>query len=305
MDIFVRNTSTGNTRLISLSSSEKQAKGDSFEPAISSDGLFVVFSSLAENLVSDDNNLRADVFIRDRGADTTERVSLSSSEKQANEWSTEASVSANGRYVVFQSRATNLVSGDPDNARDVFMRDREAGTTVRISISSAGVIGNSSSRRPVIAADALDVVFESKATNLVSDDNNGARDIFVHQLIEPLPPATLTADANFGQPGSFFGFTGANFEANKIVEIWINGTLVSNSISTDGDGALRFIIATTPSTAEGGYYVTVKQGNIAATAGFIVSASASAQGASGPNIIDLPGGIAPHTNFSYLPVALR
>ena len=91
-------------------------------------------------------------------------------------------ISADGRFVAFDSEATNLVPGDTNDASDVFVRDRQTGTTRRVSVSSGGAQGNGASFDPAISADGRFVAFNSDATNLVPGDTNGAADVFVRTL---------------------------------------------------------------------------------------------------------------------------
>jgi Tol biopolymer transport system component len=184
-DVFVRDQQTGTTSLVSLSSTGAQANSGAYEPAISGDGRYVVFTSYASNLVPSDTNATADVFVRDRQTGTTSRVSVSSTGAQGNlqSFSGAAAISADGRYVAFESFASNLVPGDTNGREDVFVRDRQTGTTTLVSVSSTGVQGNAASLIPSISADGQHVVFESKASNLVSGDADGCRDVFVHDLL--------------------------------------------------------------------------------------------------------------------------
>ena len=184
MDVFVRDAQAGTTRRVSVSSSGAQAVGSdtgSVGPAISGNGRFVAFTSGASNLVPGDSDFLDDIFVRDLQNDSTSRVSLNSSEAPANDNSGNAAISRGGRYVAFDSFATNLVPNDTNAKRDVFVRDRQIGTTLRMSISSAGAQGNGflGSSGPAISADGCCVAFVSDATNLVSDDTNGVEDIFV------------------------------------------------------------------------------------------------------------------------------
>ena len=110
---------------------------------MSENGRFVVFSSGASNLVRGDTNRDFDVFVRDRRRGTTRRVSVSSSERQGNDFSGEyATISYEGRYVAFDSYASNLVPGDSNGDGDAFVRDIQAGTTRRVSVSNTGQEGN-------------------------------------------------------------------------------------------------------------------------------------------------------------------
>lgn len=110
---------------------------------------------------------------------TTERVSVASDGTQGNWNSYYPSISADGRYVAFDSEASNLVSGDTNHSRDIFVHDRQTGQTTRVSVASDGTQGSSGSYDPSISADGRYVAFESGASNLVSGDTNGAGDVFV------------------------------------------------------------------------------------------------------------------------------
>jgi Tol biopolymer transport system component len=180
-DIFVRDRSAGTTEIVSVSSSGDQGNADSYLPCISSDGRFVAFGSRATNLVADDTNGVSDVFVHDRVAGTTERVSVSSGGLQADDAAWPPSISGDGRYVAFPSRATNLVPDDTNGAYDVFVHDRLTRTTQRVSVTSAGEQGNRESYcgEYAVSADGRYVVFSSRADNLVPGDFNEVSDVFV------------------------------------------------------------------------------------------------------------------------------
>jgi Tol biopolymer transport system component len=178
-DVFVRDRQTGTTWLISKSSAGVQGEGVSQYPSISADGRYVAFDSAATNLVAGDTNGVNDIFVRDRQTGTTTLVSKDSAGVQGEGTSYRASISAEGRYVAFHSAATNLVSGDTNGVNDIFVRDRQTGTTTRVSKDSAGMQGDDDSFDPAISAEGRYVTFYSGATDLVSDDTNTATDIFV------------------------------------------------------------------------------------------------------------------------------
>src|ERR671911_728150 len=113
----------GTTQRVSVSSSEVQADIWSDHPSISSDGRFVAFESEASNLGAKDTNNTSDVFVRDLRTGATERVSVNSSEAQADNWSDHPSISFDGRFVAFESEASNLVANDTNSSRDVFVRE--------------------------------------------------------------------------------------------------------------------------------------------------------------------------------------
>jgi Tol biopolymer transport system component len=121
-DVFVRDRKRHTTRRVSVSSTGQPGNNESYQPAISADGRYVAFGSLASSLVSGDTKGTEDVFVRDRELDTTRRVSVSSTREPANNLSAGPAISADGRYVVFYSYATNLVAADTNAAVDAFVR---------------------------------------------------------------------------------------------------------------------------------------------------------------------------------------
>jgi Tol biopolymer transport system component len=145
-----------------------EGDGSSTWPAISADGRFVAFESMATNLVSRDFNRDQDIFVHDRQTGATERVSVSSDGKQASSPSDVPSISADGRLVAFVSGANNLVPGDTNRFyfADVFVHDRQTGATERVSVNSAGNQGNDYSGLPAISADGRFVAFLSLAGDL-------------------------------------------------------------------------------------------------------------------------------------------
>ncbi len=179
-DIFIYSRSTGQINRASLSDDGAEGNGPSFTPALSADGRYVAFASDADNLVLDDKNGQRDIFVRDLVSGLTERVSVDSTGKEANGPSFHPAISADGRYVVFESDASNLVSGDNNGQRDIFIRDRHTEVTTRISVSGSGVEANRDSFLPAISGDGRYIVYESLATNLVENDTNNASDIFLH-----------------------------------------------------------------------------------------------------------------------------
>jgi archaellum component FlaF (FlaF/FlaG flagellin family) len=178
-DVFVHDRTSGTTECVSVASNGALGNQYSFRPFLSADGRYVAFSSLASNLVPGDTNGYYDVFVRDRVAGTTERVSLSSNGSQAAGASGWPSISADGRFVTFESFAGDLVGGDTNLKEDIFVRDRQSGTTERVSIDSAGVQGTDHSDWAAASVDARFIVFDSEAENLVPDDTNGFKDVFI------------------------------------------------------------------------------------------------------------------------------
>lgn len=162
----------------SVASDGTEADGDSYDPALSGNGQYVVFRSLATNLVASDTNGVWDIFVHDIGTGQTERVSVASDGTQADGASFSPRISDDGRFVVFRSNATNLVPGDSNARFDIFVHDRDSDQTVRVSVPAGGGEADNHSYLPAISGDGRWIVFESDATNLVIDDTNRARDIF-------------------------------------------------------------------------------------------------------------------------------
>lgn len=179
-DIFVHDTQSGETTLVSVDNSGIQGNGVSYRPSMSANGRYVAFESDSTNLVAGDTEYFVwDVFVRDTTTGVTTRVSVSSAGEDGNGGSGLAAVSGDGRYVAFASWADNLVSGDTNEALDVFVHDTHTGTTTRLSVNSSEEEGDYSSTRPRISADGSHITFDSLATNLVGNDTNGTRDVFV------------------------------------------------------------------------------------------------------------------------------
>jgi Tol biopolymer transport system component len=194
-DVFVHDRLTGITERVSVAFDGAQADDDNFDPAISANGRFVVFDSPATNLVADDTNGTWDIFIRDRLTGTTERVSVDSSGNQTDGDSFDPAVSADGRFVTFDSYASDLVEGDANGAWDVFVRDRQEETTTRLSVGFDGAEADSDSFAPAPSAAGRFVTFYSIATNIVPGDSNGTWDVFVHdQQSGTTERASVSAD---------------------------------------------------------------------------------------------------------------
>jgi Tol biopolymer transport system component len=182
-DVFLHDSLTGSTTLMSVSSAGAQGDLDSIHPTISADGRYVAFESKATTLVAGDTNAAIDVFVHDCVTGITLRASVSSSGGQGNGDSVLPSLSADGRYVAFSSYASNLVPGDTNGNVDIFVHDCQTGITTMASISSSGLQGNQASAWGQLSTDGRFVLFASYASNLVPGDTNGAEDMFVHDML--------------------------------------------------------------------------------------------------------------------------
>lgn len=177
-DIFLRDRETATTVRVSVASDGTQAGGDSWAPAVSADGRLVAFHSYASNLVPGDLNGDADVFVHDTTTGATRRVSVSGAGLGGDGASYQPALSADGSLVAFYSAATNLVPGDVNGVRDVFVHDVAAATTELVSVAGDGTRGDGASVHPALSADGNIVVFSSDADTLVPGDSNGVRDVF-------------------------------------------------------------------------------------------------------------------------------
>jgi hypothetical protein len=180
-DIFVRDLVNGTTTRVSVSSTGQEANGMSSQPSISASGQYVAFTSAASNLVPGDTNGVPDVFVRDLVNGTTTRISVSSTGAESNAASRNPSIDQTGYLIAYESDASNLVADDTNQVTDVFVYQQTYATTVRASVSSAGVQGDKASFSPSMG-DPVGVggivAFASEATNLVSGDTNLMTDIF-------------------------------------------------------------------------------------------------------------------------------
>jgi Tol biopolymer transport system component len=177
-DVFVRDRRTGRTELVSVSGDEQQGNGRSDEPTISADGRTVAFVSQATNLAPADGTGGADVFVRDLETGTTELVSVGSDGRQGDgSFIGDASLSADGRYVAFQTPGS-LAGGDWSFNYDVYVRDRLTATTTWASDAGGFSQG---AYDPMMSADGSAVAFYTSAA-FVPEDDNGTTDIYVRDL---------------------------------------------------------------------------------------------------------------------------
>ena len=246
-DVYVHDRQTGDTILVSVDSLGAAGNNNSKSPSISADGRYVAFESFATNLVAGDNNGLFDVFVHDRDADedgiyddedgtydpgevSTVRVSVRSDGTEADQASNAPSISSDGRYVAFESNATNLVADDTNVSTDIFVHDRDTdgdgiydepgatnlvaddtngstdvfvhdlqtGATTRVSVDLAGFEDIGDSNNPSISADGSSVTFQSDADNLVAGDTNTAPDIFADDLQTGAGQVEGSGDGNSG-----------------------------------------------------------------------------------------------------------
>lgn len=268
------------TERVSVDSSGAQANADSGLGApnvnrnyLSANGRYVAFWSTASNLVPNDTNGVADVFVRDRVAGTTTRVSVDTNGVEADGASTDPAISATGRFIVFASAATNLVAGDTNGKTDIFVRDVTLGTTTRVSLSSSGAEGNGDNARPDISADGRFVAWHGTSSNLAAQDTNTTQDVFVTDLLTGITnclsvdPSGVSGNAFSGNPalsanGRYVAFhsSASNLVAgdtNLVVDVFVRdrGTFTTTRISTNTIGEEGDYASQTPSISADGRYV--------------------------------------------------
>jgi Tol biopolymer transport system component len=255
-DVFVHDRESNETERVSLDATEADADHDSRDPAISATGRYVAFASSADDLVEGDTNASTAVFFRDRTSDATVRASLRPDGGDPDGASSAPAISASGRYVAFVSAASDLVAGDGNGFADIFVHDREAGTTDRASLDiqrtdSDGADPDGASSGAAISADGRYVAFQSAASDLVGGDGNSFEDVFLHDFLGP--PQLLLAPTShaFGDQAEAAGPTEAfTFTVQNIG----GGALDITSIGLGGAHAGHFAIAskTCGTTVEAG-----------------------------------------------------
>jgi len=176
-------TTPGVNNLVSVNNTGNGQGGDGNSPhdfnglnqAVSANGKFVAFTSNATNLVANDTNGKADLFVRDLENNTTTRVDVSTSGAQANNGinDDEVAISSTGRYVVFSSLATNLIDGQTISTPQIYIRDMVTNMTAVVTQSSSGALANNAGDVAAVSSDGRFVVWEGTLeTNLVSSETN-------------------------------------------------------------------------------------------------------------------------------------
>jgi cold shock CspA family protein len=236
LDVFIHETQTGITNIVSVDSSGYQGNSGSEQPFISSDGSYVAFRSGATNLVPNDTNGTNDIFVHDMQTGITNIVSVDSSGNQANSWSAIPSISSDGRYVAFLSLASNLVTNDTNGTNDIFVHDRQTGATERVSVDSSGNQANDSSYFPTISSDGRYVAFFSKASNLVTNDTNGSRDVFVHDRQTGITEiVSVDSAGNHGNSHSYTHLASISSDGRYVAFESYASNLVSGDTNGSGD----------------------------------------------------------------------
>lgn len=272
----VGNLYAGTTEVVSVDSFGMMANGFSRNTAISSDGRYIAFSSVSGNLVDGDANNAYDIFVHDRETYATERVSVDSNGNEGNGDSLMPAISADGRYVAFVSRASNLVSDDANYMPDIFLHDRETGATRRVNTDYNGRNANGMSSYPSISDDGRLVSFVSSASDIVYGDTNWSYDVFVHDVnagvTERVSVNSLGAQANghsldarLSGNGRFVAFLSkannlAPNDTNGVYDVYVRDMLTGiterGSVASSGEQANA--ASYMPSISDDGNYVSFR-----------------------------------------------
>ena len=209
-DVFMRDLQTGTTTLVSVNRAGTNSgnRASSNQPSLSADGRFVAFQSSASDLVdldplgATDSNGTDDVFVRDLQTGTTTLVSVNQFGTHSGNTGgflihspASSAISANGRFVAFQSQSSDLVATDTNGGLDrvtnvfvdVFVRDLQTGTTILADVNQAGTdSSNGGAEFPEMSADGRVVVFISSGTDLVATHTDGTSDLFVRHALAPI-----------------------------------------------------------------------------------------------------------------------
>jgi hypothetical protein len=268
-DIFRKDINTGAIVRVNTTSASAQATGGtSTTPTISSDGNLITFTSVATNLVASDTNALQDVFQKNISTAAITRVNTDSASAQATggvSGNGAITTSADGRYVLFTSAATNLVASDTNAVQDIFRKDMNTGAIVRINTTSAGAQATGSSTlNATMSSDSNIVTFETGATNLVASDTNALTDVFVKNVTTGAISLVSTTSAgvqatggvsvnpDISDDGRYVAFTSlatnlATTDTNAVGDIFLKDTttatltLISGTnATTTGNGASSF-----------------------------------------------------------------
>ncbi|MCM2373704.1 Ig-like domain-containing protein, partial [Aporhodopirellula aestuarii] len=236
-DVYVFDRVTERFERITTSREGLDQPFPSYEVAISRNGRFVAFSAGGPAFVDNDRNEYIDVFVFDREEETFDRVSVSSNGSESNGQSGSPTISEDGRFVAFDSDASNLVSGDNNGVRDIFLFDRQARTIERISNGLGGTESDGHSTNPFISADGTHVVYQSLASNIVHNDTNNTGDVFVFDRLSRLNDRVSVSSSGVEANGT------SGFSGNSKSDISDDGTWVvfqsnaSNLVSGDSNGS--------------------------------------------------------------------
>lgn len=247
-DVFVRDLTTGANEVVTIDGQQHWREGENpltvglvekFRLSLSGDGRYVAFTSGVTTLAPGDKNNVFDVFLRDRVARTTERASITWTQREAAFESLVPTVSDGGRYVSFMSQSDTLgYDTDSNAAIDVFVRDRQDRLTARVSLTPAGGEPNGASTAPAMLPDGSAVAFASAARNLSPNDTNTSDDVYVRgPSLPPLPPAPSISAPGPGEVLRTTAVTVAGSATAGDLVVVRDGVQEVETTTADGSGA--------------------------------------------------------------------
>jgi Tol biopolymer transport system component len=243
--IWIRDRVLQTVTLASVNPAGLPCNGGCDGPTLSEDGRFLAFTSGANDLVASDTNGLLDVFVRDLLLGTTERVSVSPSGGQGNGTSRMAAISGDGRFVAFNSLATNLVQGWP-SGQHVYRHDRMTGATEPVDVRTNGTAATLSAQptRPSISGDGHLVTFESSDATVVSGDTNAAKDVFLRDFINAI--TTRVSLGNGGTEATGIS-TGGSLSADGLRVAFVShaANLVPGDTNGSPDAFVRDLVSGT------------------------------------------------------------
>ncbi|WP_433005137.1 TolB family protein [Kribbella sp. CA-294648] len=257
-DVFVRDMVTARTTLASVGPGGVQGNAESREASISADGRYVAFDSFASNLVPGDTNDSPDVFRHDL---LTGRTALASGGLQGpgDQGAVFPDISADGQHVAFQSSSTNLVPGDTNESSDIFVRNFLAGSTERVSLTSAGLQADWVSAQPAISGNGRVVAFDSNPAIQVRDRDKGTtRSVSDGVPGDPRSPIHNYSAADVSSDGRFVVFSVYSMlGSDQVANVWLRDLRTNRVqlVSADhlGKPATNFGGATGTVSADGRY----------------------------------------------------
>ncbi len=227
--VYLRDVRKGTTTLVSRSTGGSGAGGSCFYPSISPNGRFVVYYANAGDIVAGGSNGKFHIYLFDAKAGTSARVSIGLMGAIGDGDSYFPVVSNNGRFVAYDSNATNLVAGDVDVAMDAFLADRETGATVLL-----GRVGDT--YQPSIAANGKSVVFYSDDPNLVAGDGNGTGDTYRYDAVDGTIERLSVDAAGVEGDGDTYTFGPSLASNGRFVAVTTNATNLADDGLVDGNG---------------------------------------------------------------------
>lgn len=223
--------------LASVGATGTGANRDSYYSVISQDGRFVVFQSEATNLTANDTTSFYDIFWKDMQTGRIELVSVTTSGNSSGRNALQSAMSADGRFVAFETDASNIVAGDTNGTWDIFVRDMQAGTTQRVSVSSSGAQGGGRSDSPFVTSDGRYVFFHSY-TAFVPEDTNPGYDVYRHDMISGQTLLVSTgAGGLIGNGDSIWPW--ASDDGNRVVFVSWSTNWITGDTNGQGDAFLK------------------------------------------------------------------